>query len=62
MKMASWVMTVAGILVFAGAVYGRFHGPSTVALAGRLFSASSLVLVANTLILLGIVAGQHEKK
>ena len=62
MKIAGWLLAVVGVLLFVGAVYGRFHGASSVALGGRLFSASSLVLAANTLLLLSIIVCQHVKK
>ncbi len=62
MKAGAWLSALLGVLLFVGAVYGRFHGASSVTLGGRMFSASGIMLAANTLLLLSIIVAQHAKK
>lgn len=51
-----------GLLVALAAVAGRFIGPPEVHILAYTFSASSLLLVANTLLLLGIFLNLLSKK
>ena len=63
MKQLAWLVGLAGMLGAAAAVYGRFHGPPTIALFGQTFAAASILLVSNTLLLIGIllaVAGRPK--
>lgn len=54
MKMLSYIFTAAGILLFAYACVGRFVGGDTV--FGYIFplEAKTVVLGANTILLIGI--------
>jgi hypothetical protein len=55
MKQLAWLAGLAGMLAAAMAVCGRFRGPPTISLLGQQFAAGSVLLVANTLILIGIL-------
>ena len=57
MKAVFWIAGVVGLLVVLFAVIGRFHGPATVTVLGRLFEAKSLLLVGNTILLVGLYFG-----
>ena len=60
MKILSWVLGVLGVLVLLGALYGRFHYDPTVVIAGQKYAASSVVLVGDSLLLLGVFLGIVE--
>ncbi|MFH0953099.1 MAG: hypothetical protein V1873_02085 [Verrucomicrobiota bacterium] len=57
MKMLSWLVGVLGVLVILAAVYGRFHGPPSVILAGYSFAARSVLLAGNSILLVGLWLG-----
>ncbi len=61
MKFLSWLFALAGVLVFALAVYGRFHGALDITIQAHKFSASTFLLVANTLLLISVVFGLHGR-
>jgi hypothetical protein len=54
MKTLAWWIGVGGILVAAAGVFGRFFRLPTIAIAGYSFSASTFLLLANTLLLVAI--------
>ena len=60
MKKVSWALGVLGILIGIVAVVGRFHGQSAVWILGHAFTAGAILLVGNTVLLLGLFAGLIE--
>jgi len=52
--MVSQIVGVAGAVVVVLAVFGRFHGPVTMTVLGHTFSAASVLLMGNTLLVLGV--------
>lgn len=54
MKIVSQLVGLAGALVVVLAVFGRFHGPSTMTVLGHTFSAASVLLMGNTLLVLAV--------
>ncbi|MCX7886985.1 MAG: hypothetical protein N3B01_07005 [Verrucomicrobiae bacterium] len=60
MKMASFVFGVLGFLLVLLAVFGRFHHEPTVTILDVPFAASSVLLGANTLLLIAILLGQWK--
>lgn len=62
MKYLALAVCALGLLVALAAVAGRFIGPPEVHLLGYTFRASGLLLVANTLLLLGISVNLLSKK
>ena len=55
MKIVSWIAAIVGILVVLIAFYTRFHGERQVSLMGNHCAAGSLLLVGNTILILGIL-------
>jgi hypothetical protein len=55
MRALSRVLGFVALPIAAWAVYGRFHGPPTLAALGHTFAASSALIVANTLLLTAIL-------
>ncbi len=55
MKLVAKMLGVLGILVAIVAVVGRFYNKPTVTLLGHSFAAGSILLVANTLLLLAVL-------
>jgi len=62
MKLVSQVLAVIGAIAVLLAVYGRFHGAPTITLQGRHFAAGSLLLVGNTILLLGVFLALLSKQ
>lgn len=58
MKIVSVVCGVLGILVAIVAFIGRFHGPPTVTIFGIHSAATHVLVIANSLLLIGIFLGQ----
>jgi len=54
MKTLAWLIGLAGILVAALAVFGRFCNAPTISFGGHSFAASTFLLVANTLLLIAV--------
>ena len=54
MKSLSYVAGALGVIFALLALYGRFHGAPSIWLMGHTFAASTFLLVANTLLLIGI--------
>lgn len=54
MKGLSSLAGLAGLLVLAAAVYGRFHGVDTITVSGHSFAAGTFLQVGNTLLLLSV--------
>jgi hypothetical protein len=54
MRYISWVIGGLGILVAIYAVVGRFHGPPTINVFGIPSSATHVLVIANTLLLLAL--------
>lgn len=57
MKMLSTICAVAGVILAAAGMLGRFYGPPTV--LG--FAATSLLITSNTFLLLSIVLNTMSK-
>jgi protein-S-isoprenylcysteine O-methyltransferase Ste14 len=55
MKIVAQVVGVVGVLVALLAVYGRFHHQPTLTLQGHTFAAGSVLLLANTLLLVAAI-------
>ena len=54
MRALSWLVILVGLAMAVIAVIGRFHGPATVTVAGSCHTASSILLAANTVLLVGV--------
>ena len=54
MKIVSWIVGALGLLTVLGGVIGRFKGPPLVWVLGHAHTASSMLLVGNTLLLIAI--------
>lgn len=54
MKLASQAVGLAGVLLILVAVFGRFHGPPTITVFSHQFSAASVLLMGNTVLLLAV--------
>jgi hypothetical protein len=57
MKVASWIVAAAGIVVILLAVYGRFHTAPVITIGARQYTASTFLLVGNTLLLISVFLG-----
>lgn len=59
MKNVSWLFFALGVIVMLAGIYGRLHGAwdISVGFLGDRFSGSSFLLLANTLILIGVFLG-----
>ena len=61
MKLLSKISGLAGVLLAAWAVIGRFRGPPTLSAFDDLFAASSALLLANTFLLLALLLRPRAK-
>ena len=61
MKLLSKLAGLAGVLLAAWAVIGRFRGPPTLSAFDDYFASSSILLLANTLLLLALLLRPREK-
>lgn len=62
MKNAAWLFFVLGVVVALLGIYGRLHGEWDIGVAvlGQRFSGSAFLLLANTLLLIGLFLGMAE--
>lgn len=62
MKALSWILGLVGLVVVVLAVLGRFYHLPTITLMGQSHAAASVILVGNTILLLGVLAALLGKK
>lgn len=66
MKMAALVVAGLGVLVLLLGLYGRFHGPPSVYVAGESFAASTFLALANVVltiaVLIAVLFPQNKKQ
>jgi len=64
MRKISYILTVLGVVLAVGAVAGRFVDTSTISFGGLFISisASAGLVIANTALLLSILAILYAKK
>ena len=65
MRIPSLIFVGLGILVVVFAFIGRFHGAPTVTILGIKSAAANVIIIGNTLLLIGLFLGQlkpPEKK
>ena len=55
MRHLARICGLAGVLIAAFGIIGRFKGPATVCFHGDQFAASSVLLTANTFLLLAVL-------
>jgi hypothetical protein len=61
MKFLGWLFALAGVVFMLLAVYGRFHGASSITLMGHRFAAATFLLVGICLTSLGIFSSVTAK-
>ena len=61
MRILSWIFGVLGIISILFAFYGRLGGSSMVHMLGTVFSSITLLVFANTCLLLAILLKMHFK-
>lgn len=62
MKNVSWLFFALGVVVMLLGIYGRLHGAWDIGVGvlGQRFSGSAFLLLANTLLLIGVFLGMAE--
>ncbi len=62
MKTLSNIVAVIGLILFLAALIARFFGSSKLFLLGTAFSSANLLLITNTMFLIGIFLRLQSKE